>query len=70
MVEYILDAYNEAYAKKESSNLFGITTILEKMLQRDHSGSDASAEITVNQVRRVLEQNDLPYSIGPVTLVG
>ena len=70
MEDYILAAYDEAYAKKETSNLFVITTILERILKREYAGSNASAEITVSQVRQVLEQNDLPYSIGPVTLVG
>ena len=70
MVKYILDAYDEAYAKKETCNLFVITTILEKMLKREHSGGDASAKITVRQVRQVLEQNGLFYSIGPVKQVG
>jgi hypothetical protein len=70
MEDYILDAYNEAYEKKETCNLFVITTILEKMLKRGHSGSNAGAQITVNQVRQVLEHNGLSYSIGPVTQVG
>lgn len=60
MERLIIEAYDDA----KSNELFAITTMLERLINRRYSCSNLYVDITTGQVRQVLESRGMSYTIA------
>ena len=60
MERLILEAYDNA----KSNELFAITTMLERLINQRYSRSDRRGDITTGQVRHVLEDRGMDYTLA------